>query len=219
MGYFLYPCPILTSFKWDHPIVYWSLPLVDQDTATSFQQSTSKSSFTWDLRFQMENVILGFVQLSCQLFIYFFSFLVLSCVQLLATPWTAAQQTSLSMDFFRQNYWCRLPFLLQQIFQTQGSSLHLLCLLHWQLDSWQIRRQRICLQCRRPEFYPWVWNIPQRREWKPTPVFLPGESHGQRSLVYYSPWSSKESERPEQLTLSLVYHCDTWEAQLSILPL
>ena len=39
-------------------------------------------------------------------------------------------------------------FLHQQIFQTQGSSLHLLCLLHWQLDSWQIRRQRICLQCR-----------------------------------------------------------------------
>ena len=36
--------------------------------------------------------------------------LVLSCVQLLATPWTAAHQTSLSMDFFRQNYWCRLPF-------------------------------------------------------------------------------------------------------------
>ena len=34
----------------------------------------------------------------------------LSCVQLLATPWTAAHQTSLSMDFFRQNYWCRLPF-------------------------------------------------------------------------------------------------------------
>ena len=34
---------------------------------------------------------------------------------------------------------------------------------------------------------PWVWKIPWRRVWQPTPVFLPGESHGQRSLVGYSP--------------------------------
>ena len=33
----------------------------------------------------------------------------------------------------------------------------------------------------------WVRKIPWRREWQPTPVFLPGESHGQRSLVGYSP--------------------------------
>ena len=33
---------------------------------------------------------------------------------------------------------------------------------------------------------PWVRNIPWRREWQPTPVFLPGESHGQKdSLIYY----------------------------------
>jgi len=36
---------------------------------------------------------------------------------------------------------------------------------------------------RRHEFHTWVRNIPRRREWLPTPVFLPGESHGQRSLV------------------------------------
>ena len=42
-----------------------------------------------------------------------------------------------------------------------------------------------CLQCRRPGFDPWVRKIPQRREWQPTPVFLPGESHGQKSLVGY----------------------------------
>ena len=35
---------------------------------------------------------------------------------------------------------------------------------------------RICLQCRRPSFNPWVRKIPWRREWQPTPVFLPGES-------------------------------------------
>ena len=52
--------------------------------------------------------------------------------------------------------------------------------------------QGICLQCRRPGFNPWVRKIPRRREWQPTPVFLPGESHGQRNLVGYSPWSHKE---------------------------
>ena len=39
-----------------------------------------------------------------------------------------------------------------------------------------------CLQCRRPGFDPWVGKIPWRRRWLPTPVFLPGKSHGQRSL-------------------------------------
>ena len=41
--------------------------------------------------------------------------------------------------------------------------------------------------------YPpaWVWKIPWRRAWQPTPVFLPGKSHGQRSLMGYSPWVHK----------------------------
>ena len=39
--------------------------------------------------------------------------------------------------------------------------------------------------------------------WQPTPVFLPGESHGQRSLVGYSPWDGKELDMTERLTLSL----------------
>ena len=40
----------------------------------------------------------------------------------------------------------------------------------------------ICLQCRRPGFNHWVSKIPWRRKRQPTPVCLPGESHGQRSL-------------------------------------
>ena len=45
-------------------------------------------------------------------------------------------------------------------------------------------------------------SIPgSEREWLPTPVFLPGEFHGQRSLVGYSPWGCKESDTTEQLTL------------------
>ena len=38
---------------------------------------------------------------------------------------------------------------------------------------------------------PWVRKIPWERKWQPTPVFLPGKSHGQRSLVVYSPWSHR----------------------------
>ena len=43
-------------------------------------------------------------------------------------------------------------------------------------------------------FHPWVGKIPWRGKLQPTPVFLPGESHGQRSLVDYSPWGCKESD-------------------------
>ena len=49
----------------------------------------------------------------------------------------------------------------------------------------------ICLLYRRPEFDPWVGKIPWRREWLPPPIFLPGEFHGQRNLVGYSPWGAK----------------------------
>ena len=55
--------------------------------------------------------------------------------------------------------------------------------------------QRICLQCRRPSFNPWVGKIPLRRKQQPTPVFLPGESHGQRSPTGYSPWDHKSQTR------------------------
>ena len=47
-------------------------------------------------------------------------------------------------------------------------------------------------QCGRPGFNPWVRKISWRRKWQPTPVFLPGKSHGQRNLVDYSPWGCKE---------------------------
>ena len=40
-------------------------------------------------------------------------------------------------------------------------------------------------------------KVPWRRKWQPTPVFLPGESHGQRSLAGYHPWGHKESDRTE----------------------
>jgi len=43
-----------------------------------------------------------------------------------------------------------------------------------------------CRRHKRHRFDPWVGKIPWRRAWELTPVFLPGESHGQRNLVGYS---------------------------------
>ena len=68
-----------------------------------------------------------------------------------------------------------------------------------QLPCWLIG-ERIHLQCRRHrrcKFDPWIWKIPWSWKWQSTPVFLPGEPHGQRSLVDSSPWISKESDMTE----------------------
>ena len=86
-------------------------------------------------------------------------------------------------------------------------------------------------QCRirkRLMFDPWVGKIPWRRKWQPTPVFLPGEFHGQRSLADYNPWGCKESDTTERLNNNNWLVCDCcgfssrswlwlWFACLSIL--
>ena len=53
-----------------------------------------------------------------------------------------------------------------------------------------------------PGFDPWVGNIPWRRKWQPTPVSLPGESRGRRSLVGYGPQGHKESDTTKRLQFS-----------------
>ena len=68
------------------------------------------------------------------------------------------------------NSWCTLPTFW----------------LPWWLNGWRICVQ--CRRCRRRGLDPWVGKIPWRRKWQPTPVLLPGKSHGRRSLVGYSPW-------------------------------
>ena len=45
------------------------------------------------------------------------------------------------------------------------------------------------------------WEDPLEKEWQPTPVSLPGESHGQRILVDYSPWGCKELDMSEWLSM------------------
>ena len=58
------------------------------------------------------------------------------------------------------------------------------------LPTWLSGKESTC-QCRRCRFDPWVGKIPWRRKWQPALVFLPGETHEQRSLVGYSPWGRK----------------------------
>ena len=74
------------------------------------------------------------------------------------------------------------------------------------LPRWLSDKESAC-QCRRHQrcgFNPWVRKIPWRRKWQSTPVFLPGESCGQRSLMGYSPWGRKELELTEQLSTRTV---------------
>ena len=78
--------------------------------------------------------------------------------------------------------------------------------------------KKICLQCRRPKFYPWAKKIPWRREWLPTPVFLPENFHWQRSLAGCSPWGRKESDTTEQLTLSLLREDIFWKGLGILMP-
>ena len=56
----------------------------------------------------------------------------------------------------------------------------------------------------------WVGKISWRRACQPTPVFLPGESHGQRSLVGYSPWDHKELYTTERAYLTILSQNEDW---------
>ena len=77
------------------------------------------------------------------------------------------------------------------------------CICHHEFNSflilkmglpWWLSSEESACQCRRQGLDPWVKEIPWRRKWQPTPVFLPKKSHGQSRLVGYSPWCWKESD-------------------------
>ena len=59
-----------------------------------------------------------------------------------------------------------------------------------------------CWRHKRCGFDPWVGKIPWRRKWQPTPVLLPGEFHGQRSLAGYIPRDRKGSDMTDWLSMS-----------------
>jgi len=87
----------------------------------------------------------------------------------------------------------RMLALLCQFYNLQG--------LPW----WISDKESSCL-CRRCGFDPWVRKISWRKKWQPTPVFLPGKSHGQRCLAVYSQYSVKELDMSQGLNNnSIIY--------------
>ena len=103
---------------------------------------------------------------------------------------------------------------------------------------WWLSGKEYACQCRRPRrrgFDHWVRKIPWRSKWQPTPVFLPGECHGQRSLLGYSLWGCKESDtklykeltdtvnvyplRPSQDPAPRLHYCFLAAPPLSLYPL
>jgi len=96
-------------------------------------------------------------------------------------------------------------FLSQCLGKAFSSYLFIHFLVYINMDSWifillvetypQLGLSRwLSGKERRRGFDPWVRKIPWRKKWQHTPIFLPGESHGQRSLVGYGPWGPKESD-------------------------
>ena len=90
---------------------------------------------------------------------------------------------SVSLDYdINMNYF----WYILLIFFFFGVENLKVCLLDWfqvQFSMWH--SGKATCQCRRPkrcEFDPWIRKIPWSRKWQPTPVFLPGRFHGQRSL-------------------------------------
>ena len=105
------------------------------------------------------------------------------------------------MKFSKQEYWSGVPLREDSCFPTQGLDRHLLHLLHWQMDSVPIvlpGKPLVALTVKNlptvqeTRVIPWVRKIPWWREWLPTPVFLPGELHEQRSLAGYNSWGCKD---------------------------
>ena len=78
-------------------------------------------------------------------------------------------------------------------------------------------------QCRKHQkcgFDPWVGKIPWSKNWQPTPVFLPEESHGQVSQAGYSPWGHKESDITEHTCQEtyMYYPVVNWQPTPVFLP-
>ena len=125
-----------------------------------------------------------------------------SHVQLFATPWTVAYQSLPSMGFSRQEYWSGLPFsspgdLPNPGIEPRFPASH--------VDSLPIElsgKPPFCLNSSlsgisaallafaQVSFLGIIlpYTVFRRRQWQPTPVLLPGKSHGWKSLVGCSPW-------------------------------
>ena len=85
------------------------------------------------------------------------------------------------------------------------------CRRIWGFPRWRSGKESACQcrRCKRHGFNPWVGNIPWSRKWQPALVFLPGKSHGQRSLAGCSPQGCKQSDTTERrVSVSSVYEVE-----------
>ena len=108
-----------------------------------------------------------------------------SRVPLFATLWTVAHQAPLSMGFSRQEYWSELP-----------------CSPPGDIPDLGIEPTSLMSPVLVGRFFTTgaIWEalaFHRRRQWYPTPVLLPGKSHGRRSLVGCGPWGRTESDTTE----------------------
>ena len=125
-----------------------------------------------------------------------------SRVQLLATPWTAAYQAPPSMGFARQEYWSGLPLPSPKGWRVNEMYMGSLCtfcsILLYKAMPTGPRAYGLNISGGHYSVHhhgrqvPRIWKKfrpkVRRRQWHPTPVLLPGKSHGRRSLVGCSPW-------------------------------
>ena len=82
----------------------------------------------------------------------------------------------------------------------------------FRLPWWLSDKESTCQYRRhkRHKFDPWIRKIPWSRKWQPTPVFLPGEFHGYRSLTDYSPWGPKRAGHNWVHTHRYIFICYDW---------
>jgi len=109
------------------------------------------------------------------------------------TLWTIAHQAPLSMGFSTQEYWSGLPCPPPGDFPERGIEPASL------VSPALAGRFLPLAPPGKPNYIVCYAKYSWRRKWQPTPVFLPGESHGRRSLVGYSPRGRKESDTTERL--------------------
>ena len=118
-----------------------------------------------------------------------------SRVPLFATLWTVAHQAPLSMGFSRQEYWSELP-----------------CSPPGDIPDLGIEPTSLMSPVLVGRFFTTgaIWEalaFRRRRQWYPTPVLLPGKSHGQRSLVGCSLWGHEELDTTDQLHFHFSVSC------------
>ena len=125
-------------------------------------------------------------------FFFFFFWLRWKAWEILV-PWLGIKSRSLAVRAWSPNHWTAREFPRSISFKISLKSNNFaqyLPLWTWEIIfcfPWWLSGKRICLQCRRCKFYPWVGKICWRKKWQSTPIFLPGKSHGQRSLEGCSP--------------------------------